>query len=201
VSYRGASNWRSWGAGHDQDDHRAPSGWLFTAPAPGGRARMQQPPGWAPCGPGGGGPGMIARDIEGIIVGHIGPPLRQLALPWPPSVNHYWRAGGGGRQIISDEGRAYRERVWLLCLEASADMLREELLLLLRFYPPDRRRRDLDNLLKAPLDAMQAGRIYRDDSQIKALYVSMGGKVEGGRCNVRIWAPSGMVSDVGPGRV
>ena len=35
------------------------------------------------------------------------------------------------------------------------------------FYPPDRRRRDLDNLQKSLWDAIQYGGGYRDDSQIK----------------------------------
>lgn len=30
-----------------------------------------------------------------------------LTLPWPPSVNRYWRAVNG-RNILSAEGRAYR---------------------------------------------------------------------------------------------
>jgi Holliday junction resolvase RusA-like endonuclease len=36
-------------------------------------------------------------------------------------------------------------------------------------YPPDRRRRDLDNILKAILDALQHAGCYADDSQIHAL--------------------------------
>jgi crossover junction endodeoxyribonuclease RusA len=40
--------------------------------------------------------------------------------------------------------------------------------------PPDNRRRDLDNLLKATLDAMQHAGLYDDDSQIDSLKITRG---------------------------
>lgn len=36
-------------------------------------------------------------------------------------------------------------------------------------FPPDRRRRDLDNLQKPTLDAMQHAGVYEDDSQVDLL--------------------------------
>ena len=36
-------------------------------------------------------------------------------------------------------------------------------------FPPDRRRRDLDNLQKPLLDALQHAGVYEDDSQIDLL--------------------------------
>ena len=41
-------------------------------------------------------------------------------------------------------------------------------------YYPDRRRRDLDNLFKAPLDAMMKAGVYDDDSQIEFLSIRKG---------------------------
>ncbi len=38
-------------------------------------------------------------------------------------------------------------------------------------YPPDRRRRDLDNVLKALLDSLAHAKVYEDDSQIDVLVV------------------------------
>ncbi len=42
----------------------------------------------------------------------------------------------------------------------------------LELYPPDNRRRDVDNSLKCLLDAFTHGGLYRDDSQICRLVVT-----------------------------
>lgn len=52
-------------------------------------------------------------------------------------------------------------------LFGNTERLRVELLV----TPPDKRLRDLDNLLKATLDAMQKAAVYDDDSQIDELIV------------------------------
>lgn len=41
-------------------------------------------------------------------------------------------------------------------------------------YPPDKRRRDLDNLLKAPQDSLQHAGVFHDDSQIADLRIRRG---------------------------
>ncbi|MBU0741506.1 RusA family crossover junction endodeoxyribonuclease, partial [bacterium] len=51
---------------------------------------------------------------------------------------------------------------------------------------PDRQRRDIDNVQKALLDALQHGGLYTDDSQIKKLNIEMRGAVRGGRTLVRL---------------
>jgi hypothetical protein len=53
-------------------------------------------------------------------------------------------------------------------------------------YPPDNRRRDIDNLQKALLDAMQHGGAYGDDSQIVRLAIEKRDCVLGGRTIVHI---------------
>ncbi|MBI1914410.1 MAG: RusA family crossover junction endodeoxyribonuclease, partial [Planctomycetes bacterium] len=47
-------------------------------------------------------------------------------------------------------------------------------------------RRDLDNLQKALLDALQHGGAYGDDSQIVRLAIEKGQPVSGGKTVVRI---------------
>lgn len=99
-----------------------------------------------------------------------------LKLPWPPSVNTYWRhltAGKlAGRVLISEKGRAYRRAVCdsLLLLPAlgvGVDRLRVDI----EARPPDRRQRDLDNLPKAVLDALTHAKFWVDDSQIDDLRI------------------------------
>lgn len=52
-------------------------------------------------------------------------------------------------------------------------------------YRPDNRKRDLDNLLKAVLDGMAKGMIYKDDAQIKDLSIKWADTI-GGMLKVKI---------------
>jgi len=53
-------------------------------------------------------------------------------------------------------------------------------------FPPDGRRRDLDNLQKALCDALQHAGVYADDSQIDRLDVQRGPVVPGGKVIVQV---------------
>ena len=53
-------------------------------------------------------------------------------------------------------------------------------------YPPDRRRRDLDNLLKCTQDSLAHAGVYEDDSQIDVLVVVRCNPVPSGRVTVRL---------------
>jgi crossover junction endodeoxyribonuclease RusA len=105
-----------------------------------------------------------------------------LELPYPPSVNHYYRHVGF-RTLISREGRAYRTTVCSILRRAGVRPMEGTLAVGIDLYPPDLRRRDCDNAQKALLDSLQHGRAYRDDSQIHKLLTVMrdrvvpGGKV------------------------
>ena len=55
-------------------------------------------------------------------------------------------------------------------------------------YYPDRRRRDLDNLLKAPLDAMMKAGVYQDDSQVESLSIKKGDQEKPGMIFIDIEA-------------
>ena len=95
----------------------------------------------------------------------------RIELPWPPSVNTYWRRVGA-RTLLSRKGREYRQLVELAVLIAGGRRnLRGRLSLFISATPPDHRKRDLDNVLKAPLDAMAKSGVYEDDSQIDQLIV------------------------------
>ena len=107
--------------------------------------------------------------------------MLSLELPLPPSLNHYWRRVGA-RTLISREGRRFRKRVVAILAELGHRTLHGPLAVEVEVYPPDRRRRDVDNVLKALLDALEHGGAYLDDSQIIELHVrkcavTLGGKV------------------------
>ena len=109
----------------------------------------------------------------------------EFDLPWPPSVNRYWR-NLGDRVLISREGRAYRERVVAMLAAHTAEPLSGRVAVKITVYPPDRRRRDLDNMLKALLDALAYGGVYDDDGQIDDLRVIRGAAVKGGAVRVAV---------------
>ena len=96
-----------------------------------------------------------------------------MTLPYPPSVNHYWRRVGP-RTLISREGRTFRTNVCALLARGGGNGPRKppsggRIALAMDAFPPDRRRRDLDNLQKPVLDALQHAGVYEDDSQIDLL--------------------------------
>lgn len=94
-----------------------------------------------------------------------------LTLPWPPSVNTYWRTFNG-RMIISAKGREYREEVCSqIMLHKKACHYAGKLRVVIEAWRPDKRRRDLDNLLKATLDGLAHAGVYEDDSQIVDLRI------------------------------
>jgi len=57
---------------------------------------------------------------------------------------------------------------------------------LIELFPPDRRRRDVDNAMKSLLDALAHGGAYHDDSQIARLTVQRRGVVPAGKVHVRL---------------
>lgn len=109
----------------------------------------------------------------------------ELTLPWPPSVNTYWRTFRG-RMIISAAGRDYRNAVAeQVLIQQGAVHFEKPLKVVIEAWRPDRRRRDLDNLLKASLDALSAAGVFEDDSQIVDLRIYWADAI-GGMLKVKV---------------
>lgn len=110
-----------------------------------------------------------------------------LELPYPPSVNHYWRQNyKRGHTYISQEGLTYRDRVFVLVRNKRVKTMKGRLRVVVEVYPPDRRRRDLDNTQKALNDSMQNARVFEDDCQIDDLRIIRREPVKGGKVVVHI---------------
>ena len=109
-----------------------------------------------------------------------------LTLPYPPSINHYWRRVGP-RTLISREGRAFRRNVCaLLGGGGRRPPLGGRIALAMDAFPPDHRRRDLDNIAKPVLDALEHAGIYLDDSQIDLLLTRRREIVKGGNLGIEM---------------
>jgi crossover junction endodeoxyribonuclease RusA len=115
----------------------------------------------------------------------------RLVLPYPPSVNTYWRHVQG-RPIVSRAGREYRQQVVTdIAARRRQDSslparLQQPLAVTLRVHAPDRRARDLDNLPKALLDAITHAGLWEDDSLIDELHIYRCGPIKGGCVVVQI---------------
>jgi crossover junction endodeoxyribonuclease RusA len=109
----------------------------------------------------------------------------ELELPFPPSVNHYYRRVGR-RTLISREGRAFREKVCSILATMHIKEMSGPLKVYIEVYPPNRQRRDIDNLQKSLLDALEHGGAYKDDSQIVKLEIEKRDPTPGGKTIVRI---------------
>jgi len=100
----------------------------------------------------------------------------QLTLPWPPSVNSMYRAIPRGKHcqnILSRKGREYKESalIAIACHNLPPGELDGDLQVTLDLYPPDARRRDVDNYSKVVLDVLTEGCVWHDDSQIADLHI------------------------------
>jgi len=111
-----------------------------------------------------------------------------LELPYPPTVNSYWKRNRNGSVRVGEVGMAFRKAVWAWCRQNRIKPLTGRLAMAIELYPPDKRRRDIDNVLKATLDALQHGGAYADDCQIDYLTISRSGSAvtKGGRMRVII---------------
>lgn len=102
-------------------------------------------------------------------------------LPYPPSVNHYWRHAvrhGRVTVYVSNEGRQYRRRVKAIL--AGVPKLEGRLSIAVRVHCPDARTRDLDNVLKGLLDSLTAAGVWHDDNQLDRLIVVRDAPAKGG---------------------
>ncbi|EFO5048330.1 RusA family crossover junction endodeoxyribonuclease [Escherichia coli] len=117
--------------------------------------------------------------------------LIDLVLPYPPTVNTYWRHRGS-TYFISEEGKRYRRAVALIVRQQRLKLsLSGRLAIKVIAEPPDKRRRDLDNILKAPLDALTHAGLLIDDEQFDEINIVRGQLVPGSRLSVKIYEITG----------
>lgn len=110
----------------------------------------------------------------------------EIELPYPPSVNHYWKHTKQGQHYISAEGKTYQNKVFVACLHILP--LKPPLAVSVEVYVPDKRRRDLDNLWKVILDSLAHAKIIEDDCWqiVPKQSIEVKGIEKGGRIVVKL---------------
>lgn len=121
-----------------------------------------------------------------------------LELPYPPSINHYYktvRVGHSVRVFIGAEGLLFREQVTGIVvqhkLRSKQELIvpyfeKERLAVSILIYPPDKRKRDIDNIIKPIFDSLQHAFVFKNDSQIDYLCVERMEIIKGGSITVSV---------------
>ncbi len=104
-----------------------------------------------------------------------------LILPWPPAVNNLY-AVVRGRKILSKRGRDYKNMVAMIAMSNHCPRVEGRIGVIISAFPPDKRRRDLDGIIKIVLDSLVDAGVMPDDSCVDFLEVTrfspeVGGKV------------------------
>ena len=117
--------------------------------------------------------------------------MHELFLPFPPTVNSYWApVRNTPARRVSAKGRKFRAQVIQEVSEQfpilGKTRIDYQVQLTVVLYPPDNRTRDLDNYMKALLDALTHAGVWEDDSQADQLLIYRGAITKGGLAYVQI---------------
>lgn len=104
----------------------------------------------------------------------------ELVLPWPPTGNSYVRHTRSGGHYLTQAVKTFRLEVWHEAKQKHIQMIRGRLSLSVLAHPPDKRRRDLDNLFKCLGDALQHAGVVADDSQFDSYSIKRMPVIKGG---------------------
>ena len=108
-----------------------------------------------------------------------------FVLPFPPSVNTYYRHLPNGRTLLSKKGRLFKAVADTLP-EFESFTAEDRLRVHLQLFPPTKRSFDIDNFAKSTLDLLEFAGVFPNDNQIDELYLERREVVKGGKAIVKI---------------
>ncbi len=110
-----------------------------------------------------------------------------LHLPWPPSVNNYYKSGRHGQRYVSLRVQEYRAAVLESIAEQAPGLcLEDRLFVEVYLFAPTKRQYDVDNHMKGLLDALTHSGLWEDDRLVDQLHIYRGVIVKGGSVRVEI---------------
>lgn len=92
-----------------------------------------------------------------------------LDLPYPPSANKLWR-NVGGKTLKSGHYRAWLHEGTLAIMVARPGKILGRYHLEIKATAPDRRARDIDNIIKPLGDLLVSAGVVADDNLAKSVY-------------------------------
>lgn len=95
-----------------------------------------------------------------------------LILPYPPTINTYYSTVAG-RRVLSKKGKDYKSHVFFYKVKNHKEIecIDVKVKIDIALHVPDRRIRDIDNIIKPMLDSLVYGRYIKDDRQVCKLSV------------------------------
>ncbi len=106
----------------------------------------------------------------------------KLTLPFPPTSNHMW-GFAGKRKFLKKEAHEFRSVVQDAAVEANAK-ISGRIAIFVALYAPTKRKYDLDNRIKALLDALEHAGVFLNDEQIDFIWVVRREPIQGGMCKI-----------------
>lgn len=109
----------------------------------------------------------------------------ELNLPYPPSVNTYW-GFQGHRRFLTAKALEFKKAVAHAVSLMPTRFADDRLEIFVHLHAPDKRLRDIDNVLKPLLDALVQAGLFNDDSQVDLITITRKEIIKGGACRVSI---------------
>ena len=112
--------------------------------------------------------------------------IASFSLPYPPSMNTMWR-NFRGHTVMSKAGREFRENVIQYVIDNNIPKFGDrKLKITLILRPRDKRKIDIDNRIKAVLDALEHAGVFDDDFQVDHIEMIRGEPIKNGLLHVCI---------------
>ena len=102
--------------------------------------------------------------------------MLNFRLDWPPTINTYWRyklsKHGSPLIYVTEKGQKYKRDGYIRLAEQNVPKgMAGRVEVIIDAYPPDRRKRDIDNITKVILDVLQDYGVFDDDEQVDILTI------------------------------
>ena len=112
--------------------------------------------------------------------------LVTIRLPFPPSVNTYYR-NYRGRMVLGKNGRLFKTLVQEIVVANQIPKFNNNrLMAIITIFPPNKRKFDIDNRLKSIFDSLQDAGVYDNDEQFDKIEIARGEIKPKGGCTIVI---------------